>query len=658
MYFQIKEVILWPRNPQFEPRRIPFELGMVNVITGASRTGKSAVTPIIDYCLGSHSCSIPVKTIRQACSWFGVLIQTEQGQKLFARKEPGTQQLTDHMFVLEDAQVLIPRTIEERNATADQVRRSLDELAGLTKLDFSAGENAATNRAGRPGFRDMAAFTFQPQNVVANPDILFFKADTYDHRQKLRTIFPYVLNAITPEQLGKEHELDLLQRELKRKERELVVARDISARWLAEIRNHVSKARELGLLPEDDEPSRRMEKEEMIALLSSIVSRTDHTLKVTAETLDGSIAELRDLEKEEGAVSRELTGLRRRLSEMRRLTESVDQYSQALQVQRDRLKVSEWLNDQRPDHTDCPVCGHDLAEAKDELQVLVAALREVEKEVKVTRNIPAAFDLEMQRVNSEVRVFAEKLEAVQIRRHALTARSSDAKKEQFRAKEVERFVGSLESSLSFYSRLGEDSALAVEVEKLASRVALLREEVKPEQVEARKKHALQRVNSHAGSMIRHLDVEDPDAPIFLSANDLTIRVAGEDRKHLLSEIGSGSNWLGYHVGTILALHWFFMELHHSPVPHFVIFDQPSQVYFPKKLAGARNGEEPEILDEDVDAIRKTFKVLDFFCRKFAPRFQIIVFDHAPESVWGNLSSTHLVEEWRGGSKLVPIEWLA
>ena len=656
MYFQIKEIILWPRNGNFAPRRIPFELGMVNVITGASRTGKSAVTPIIDYCLGAHSCSIPVKTIRQACSWFGVLIQTEQGQKLFARREPGTQQLTDHMFVLEGVEVEIPRSIEDRNATADQVRRSLDELAGLTKLDFSAGENAATSRTGRPSFRDMAAFTFQPQNLVANPDILFFKADTYDHRQKLRTIFPYVLNAITPEQLGKEHELDQLQRELKRKERELAVAREVSARWLAEIRNHVSKARELGLLEEDDS-TLKMENAEMITLLSSIVSRTDHTLKVTAATLDGSLLELRDLEKEEAAVSRELTALRRRLSEMRRLTESVDQYSQALQVQRDRLKVSEWLSDQQPDHTDCPVCGHDLAEAKGELEVLVTALREVEKEARVTRNIPAAFDLEMQRVSSDVRVFVEKLEAVQIRRNALTARSSEAKREQFRAKEVERFVGSLESSLSFYSRLGEDSSLAAEVGKLAERVAFLREEVKPAQVEARKRHALQRVNNHAGKMIRLLDVEDPNAPIFLSADDLTIRVAGEDRKHLLSEIGSGSNWLGYHVGTILALHWFFMELTQSPVPQFVIFDQPSQVYFPKKLAGVRRGEEPKILDEDVDAIRKTFKVLDFFCKKFAPRFQIIVFDHAAESVWGNLPSTHLVEEWRGGVKLVPVEWL-
>ena len=34
---------------------------------GASKTGKSAVIPIIDYCLASGKCSIPVGTIRRAC---------------------------------------------------------------------------------------------------------------------------------------------------------------------------------------------------------------------------------------------------------------------------------------------------------------------------------------------------------------------------------------------------------------------------------------------------------------------------------------------------------------------------------------------------------------------------------------------------------------
>jgi hypothetical protein len=202
MYLQIREIVLWPRNPNFEPRRLQFQLGKVNIISGASRTGKSAVIPIIDYCLGAGTCSIPVKTIRKYCEWFGVVVATAQGDKLLARREPGAQRSTDDMYLLEAERILdIPRRIA-KNTNADAVKRLLDELAGLSKLDFSGGEES-TGFDGRPSFRDLAAFTFQPQNVVANPDVLFFKANTYEHREKLRKIFPYVLGAVTPSADGK-----------------------------------------------------------------------------------------------------------------------------------------------------------------------------------------------------------------------------------------------------------------------------------------------------------------------------------------------------------------------------------------------------------------------------------------------------------------------
>ena len=48
MFFQIEKIIIWPRNTVFPPRVLSFSLGKVNVITGASRTGKTAIIPIID----------------------------------------------------------------------------------------------------------------------------------------------------------------------------------------------------------------------------------------------------------------------------------------------------------------------------------------------------------------------------------------------------------------------------------------------------------------------------------------------------------------------------------------------------------------------------------------------------------------------------------
>ena len=154
------------------------------------------------------------------------------------------------MFVLEGTTVKIPKNISGKNTNAPRVKRSLDELAGLTELDFNI-EEAGNNFKGRPSFRDMAAFNFQPQNIVANPDILFFKADNYEHRQKLITIFPYVLNAITPDLLAKQHELAQLKKELSRKEGELRSIKQVSETWVAEAQIWVSKAKEYGMIDAD-----------------------------------------------------------------------------------------------------------------------------------------------------------------------------------------------------------------------------------------------------------------------------------------------------------------------------------------------------------------------------------------------------------------------
>lgn len=218
MNLQVEAIVLWPKEASRPPRVLEFHPGRVNVITGGSKTGKSAIIPIVDYCLGADKCTVPVGPIRDACSWFGVKVLSEHGRHLFARREPGEQQSTGDMYLLEGDEVLIPDVVR-RNTSVQMVKAHLDELAGLTRLDFDL-EATGSGFRGRPSFRDMTAFMFQPQNVVANPAVLFFKADSYEHREKLRTIFPYVLGAVSPEMLAMQHEVRRLRRELSRKERE------------------------------------------------------------------------------------------------------------------------------------------------------------------------------------------------------------------------------------------------------------------------------------------------------------------------------------------------------------------------------------------------------------------------------------------------------
>ncbi|SEK37740.1 Protein of unknown function [Pseudoxanthomonas sp. GM95] len=657
MYFQIRGIVLWPRDERFEPRKLKFKLGKVNVISGASRTGKSAVIPIIDYCLGSSTCSIPVNTIRKYCEWFGIVVATPRGEMLLARKEPGSQRSTEEMFLLEaDVINKIPGRLT-KNTTAGAVRRLLDDLANLSKLDFSGGEEAA-GFEGRPSFRDLAAFTFQPQNVVANPDVLFFKTNTYEHREKLRKIFPYVLGAVTPALMAAQFELNRTRQILRRKERELKEAQNVSAQWIAELTAKFSEAQELGLVPSFEE---EVSREQMIEHLEEIVTRTDVSLKVSMSTISSALLELESLEREEREVSRELTTLRHRLEEMNRMRVGVQQYDQALSLQRGRLQLSSWLGSHADHDADCPMCGSHTDSAKLKLRALSQRLGEVEVMAGGGKNleVPAAFDRELQRVTAEVGTMTERLKSVQVRKRALTGRSKEAKEQQFSAKQTERFIGNVESSLKLHRRLGSDSELLEEVRLLKEAMQALERSLREQDVEARKNRALRIINGNAAKLLPDLDVENPGDPISLEINDLTIKVHGSDRDDYLSEIGSGSNWLSYHLAALLALHQFYLSQQHSPVPAFLVLDQPSQVYFPKRV-GSRSDEveeDPAFRDEDVEAIRKAFEVMGSVVLAEKGSLQLIVLDHAPGEVWGGIEGIVGLPEWRNGTKLVPVEWL-
>jgi hypothetical protein len=168
------------------------------------------------------------------------------------------------------------------------------------------------------------------------------------------------------------------------------------------------------------------------------------------------------------------------------------------------------------------------------------------------------------------------------------------------------------------------------------------------------------VNNNAARLVSHLDTERPNDPVSLEVSDLTVKVTGSNRDDYLSEIGSGSNWLSYHVAMVLALQQFFLTLDHSPVPGFVVMDQPSQVYFPKKLVVREQEEveEPRLEDEDIEAVHKAYQVMSDVVSAANGGLQIIVLDHAPREVWGDILNVVAFEEWRGGVKLVPSEWLS
>ncbi|PYB98756.1 hypothetical protein [Pseudomonas sp. MB-090624] len=193
MKFHIDSVVLWPRKQNNEIQEISFEKSKINIIHGLSRTGKSSILHVIDYTLGSTKCQIPIGVIRNKVMWFGLKVTLRGETWLIARKGPkdGTPS-NDYYF--EPFTGVLPEIVPTKTTRAI-FKDKFNNLTRVSDLPHSDAEKPSPLDA-RTSFRDLAAFNFLPQHIVANPNTLFFKADTWTHREKLIRAMPYALGIV------------------------------------------------------------------------------------------------------------------------------------------------------------------------------------------------------------------------------------------------------------------------------------------------------------------------------------------------------------------------------------------------------------------------------------------------------------------------------
>ena len=197
-----------------------------------------------------------------------------------------------------------------------------------------------------------------------------------------------------------------------------------------------------------------------------------------------------------------------------------------------------------------------------------------------------------------------------------------------------------------------------------------------------KERTLKKVSAAIKTYVKKLPIENRENTNVLIDPEKYLGIKIEDelsgKSTFLNKIGSGSNYMCYHLATMLGLHKYFNELSSENkinyVPSFLVLDQPSQVYYPDKIEEIEKLEEKELNNElnseeseDIENTKKIFEVCSDFMNDTDNNVQIIILEHAGESNWKGLDNIHLVEKWRGSDKdnvyskdfnaLIQKEWL-
>src|ERR1044071_7157847 len=114
-------------------RDLPFRTDGLNVITGRSSTGKSALSEIIEYCMGRSTFNVPEGVIRDRVAWFAVVYQFDGEQVLVAKPSPGVGHSSCSVAMIRRGSPIAVPEFDELvpNDDDDGVERLLSTLLGI-----------------------------------------------------------------------------------------------------------------------------------------------------------------------------------------------------------------------------------------------------------------------------------------------------------------------------------------------------------------------------------------------------------------------------------------------------------------------------------------------------------------------------------------------
>ena len=642
MTMQILDIVVFSHDGR--RRTIALSPGQVNIITGASKTGKSALVDIVDYCFGAEKCQVPEGPIRRSVSWFGLRLQLDSGKAFIARRCPDRSAASsEDCFVDLGNTVDIPEHNDLRQTTNTKgLGAILTSWSGISDnlYEPSEGQTRAPLSA---TVRHALALCFQPQDEIIRRQQLFHGAADNFNALALKDTLPYFLGAVDDSYVRKRAQLRRLRKQLRQCERQLTELTALRGDGITKAATILAEARDAGLS----------------ATVTSTWEETITALREASGTPSTSFnVEIPD-EEEYARLSRERDRLR---EEQRRLRDEIDAarafehdesgFSREASEQRSRLIPVGIFDGAEPEHV-CPLCSQDLLETSG-----LPGTRQIQETLTDISSRLDAVTRTSPQIEKAIAELEAKLQSVQTnsarnRSEMEAVRSASDRLQQFQDEASRRalILGRISLYLESLPELPDSQALEQQAQRLREQCANLEDELSEEHVKERIDSITSILSQKMSDWARTLELEHSESPLRLDIKNLTIVADTADGPVPMDRMGSGENWVGYHLVGHLALHEWFTR-RRRPVPRFLFLDQLSQVYFPPETDV--DGTMSTVSEDDREAVSRMFRFVFDVVNKIAPEFQVVMMEHADINE-GSYQEA-IVERWRKGLKLVPDDW--
>lgn len=643
MTMQLLKVCLYGNNG--ERRDVNFVPSKVNVITGASKKGKSSLIDIVEYCLGSSECNVADGCIRDTVAWYSILLKFTDAQVFIARAAPLQGQKSNtacHMLIANEVE--IPERSELENTT--NISSVVDFLTSKIGIPEQVTEvpDDQTRSTINIGFKHSRYYLFQGQDEVAAKRILFHRQSEPHIPQAIADTLPYFMGAAEDDRLSELEALRNLKRDKVKLQKRIQEIESIRGDGLQKGFDLLAEAASVGLYDQEIE----LRDEELLKRLEVISKWFPEQVEETAP--DGDPAYELEIQYRRDVESKKI--LRSRLRSANEYAGSIGGFENELSEQSLRLR-SIGLYKNITSSEACSVCERPRSQESHADEIIKSTVAQLNEKLEgVTRNKPRITSY-IENLKNDDRRLAENIKRTREAIGAIRQQEVDSKDKARLDDLRSRVVGRISLYLESID-LGDDvEPLKDRLEELIPRISELEEKLDPSALKERLEAQISCVSEDMTNWARELGLEHSEHPIRLDAAKLTVVAETPYGRTPLYRMGSGENWVGYHLVTYLALAKWFIE-QSRPVGRFIFFDQPTQVYFPSDQSVT--GDLSEIADdEDRTAVKRMFEWIFKVVERLSPNLQVIITDHADiDEDW--FQESIVDTKWRGDNALIPKHW--
>jgi hypothetical protein len=629
----------------------------VNVITGRSSTGKSAMIEIFDYCMGSSEFNIPSGIITDETDLYFVILAVKDIFLVLGRREDSRK-----IFLKEESQAPNINTInkeyfEDKYFTSD-FNVNLGHYFGLVINDVDEDKNILQytgQKKGRPSIRNIIPYLLQHQNLIANKHSLFYRFDQKEKREQTIDQFKIFAGFVTQEYYILKQNLAESERNLKKFENE---------QKSIEQQTQFNAKRLDALLQEYEAISgNKLFEENSTLILSNVANYVDKLIAkdiLIDENSDESIQILLSLQAELNILFAEKRKLIFKHKNIDASTKYAKQYKEEIKSESDKIEAT-------IQSSKCPFCQEDSNTISNESNQLEEAINWLNSELQKTPYLLDSFESDKNNIKNEILEIDKNIKIIKVKINNLDniTKSLEANKSlnEQTLKTKLKIENLLESLIDREFQNLEES-----IKNTKIYINNYKKELKDKfNVDEKIKEAEGYINNEMKSIGNKFDFEKSYKPInlkfALDSFDLWHEKENGDKVYLRS-MGSGANWLYSHLTLFLAIHKFFAyRKEGSLIPSILFLDQPTQVYFPTSIKDnedkfdaqkieEKKGDKDSNLDEDMKAVTNIFNQFISYCKNTLEETgiepQIIITDHADNLTLDGVDFEDLVNgrRWR------------